>query len=43
MTRADGAAALQNRPIRLFLDVDVGLDWNWLPVAHWIYCDFLIV
>lgn len=43
MTGAEGAAALQNRPIRFLLDVDVWLDWNRLPVAHRIYSDLLIV
>lgn len=43
MTRADGPAALQDRAVRLLLDVDVWFDWHRSPAAHRVDSDLLIV
>ena len=41
MTRAERAAAFQHGPVRLLLDVEVGLDWNRLPTADRVDGDLL--
>lgn len=43
MTGAERAAALQHRPVRLLLDVEVWLDRNRLPTADGIDGDLLIL